>query len=238
MIAAILIPMKHRNTKTYAAFLLGLTLIAPLYGQTPADGSTEKTDLSYAYGLIIGSDLKSTGLEFDYDAISRGLRDAIEGLNPRLTLEDAVALVQQNYMDIVARQTEENRQKEARFFEENGKRAGVRATESGLQYEVIYAAGREKPNLQSVVRVNYEGTFTDGTVFDSSYERGEPENIPLEMVIPGWSEGVCLMGEGDIYTLYIPSRLGYGENGAQTIPPYTPLIFRVELLEILDTEQD
>jgi FKBP-type peptidyl-prolyl cis-trans isomerase FkpA len=201
--------------------------------------STDKRDRSYAYGLIIGSDLKSTGLEFDFYAISQGLRDAIEGRESRLTLDEAIALVQQSYMVMMEQQMEENRQQELQFLEDNGKRNEVVTTESGLQYEVISTGGGEKPSLRSVVLVNYEGTLVDGTIFDSSYTRGEPEEIPLSMVIPGWSEGLCLMGVGDVYILYIPSHLAYGRDGTgQIIPPYTPLVFRVELLEILAQDQD
>jgi FKBP-type peptidyl-prolyl cis-trans isomerase len=215
-----------------------LAPVFPLYGQGGLDRGpgTEKENRSYAYGLVIGSDLGNAGLEFDYYALSQGLRDALEGRDSRISLDEAVALIQQNNLAMMERQSEENRLNEIRFLEENGKREGVFTTASGLQYEILQAEGGEKPSPQSVVRVNYEGTFTDGTVFDSSYLREEPDDIPLYMVIPGWSEGLCLMGRGDIYTLYIPSRLAYGENGADPIPPYTTLIFKVELLEILSEE--
>lgn len=228
--------MKYSNAKKYAAFLSGLVLSSLLYGQTLTDGEsdTEKTDRSYAYGLIIGSDLRSTGLLFDYDAISQGLQDAIEGRDSRLSLDEALALVQQSYMAVWEQQTEENRLSEIQFLEENGRRNGVITTESGLQYEVIRAGGQEKPGAEAVVLVNYEGKFTDGTIFDSSYERGEAYEIPLDQVIPGWAEGLRLMGTGDTFILYIPSKLAYGETGWGSIPPYTPVIFKVDLLEILD----
>jgi FKBP-type peptidyl-prolyl cis-trans isomerase len=227
-------------TKKCAALLWALTLVSSLSARAVIDEgtSTEKRDRSYAYGLIIGSDLKSTGLELDFYAISQGLRDAIEGRESRLSLDEAISLVQQSYMAMVEQQVEENRQQELQFLEENGKRNEVFTTESGLQYEVLSVTGGEKPSLRSVVLVNYEGALADGTVFDSSYMRGEPEEIPLNMVIPGWSEGLCLMGVGDVYILYIPSHLAYGRDGTgQIIPPYTPLIFRVELLEILQSEE-
>ncbi|MDR1444984.1 MAG: FKBP-type peptidyl-prolyl cis-trans isomerase [Treponema sp.] len=228
--------------KRCMALLWVLILVSPLFARAEIDegAGTEKWDRSYAYGLIIGSDLKSTGLEFDFYAISRGLRDAVEGRDPHLTLDEAISLVQQSYMAVMEQQIEENRLQELQFLEENGKRSGVVTTGSGLQYEVLSAAGGGKqPNYQSVVRVNYEGTLVDGTVFDSSYSRGEPEEIPLNAVIPGWSEGLCLMGVGDVYTLYIPSQLAYGRDGTgQIIPPYTPLIFKVELLEILEPEEN
>jgi FKBP-type peptidyl-prolyl cis-trans isomerase len=200
--------------------------------------TTEEEDRSYAYGLIIGSDLKTIGLEFDYYALSQGLRDALEDRDSRISLDEAVALIQQSNLAMMERQSEENRLSEIRFLEENGKREGVFTTASGLQYEILREEGGEKPNPNALVRVNYEGTFTNGTIFDSSYLREEPDDIPLDRVIPGWSEGLCLMGEGDMYTLYIPSHLAYGESGAQNvIPPYTTLIFKVELLAILDEGQ-
>jgi FKBP-type peptidyl-prolyl cis-trans isomerase len=150
-----------------------------------------------------------------------------------MSVDEAINLVQQSFFAAMEQQAAENRQKEIQFFAENGLRAGVTTTASGLQYEVVQAAGGEKPDPQATVRVQYEGKLTDGTVFDSSYERGEAAEIPLDRVIPGWSEGLQLMGVGDTYTLYIPSALGYGEAGAgDMIPPYSPLIFKVELLEI------
>jgi FKBP-type peptidyl-prolyl cis-trans isomerase len=223
--------MKH-SAKRIGAFLGGLIIASSLQAQSGPGGDREKIDTSYAYGLIIGSDLKDAGIDFDYTALSQGLRDVLEGQDTRMSLDEAVSLVQQAYQGAMERQTEENRVKEALFFEENGKRRGVLTTASGLQYEVIQGGNGEKPGPQAVVRVNYEGKFTDGNIFDSSYERGEAQEIPLDRVIPGWTEGVQLMGVGDTFTFYIPSRLAYGESGGGTIPPHTPLIFKVELLGI------
>jgi FKBP-type peptidyl-prolyl cis-trans isomerase len=228
--------MKYYLVKKYGGLALGLVVAASLYARPMRDSENrEKTNNSYAYGLVIGSDLKNTGIEFDYPAITEGLRDAIEGRDARMTVEEAITLVQRSFMAVMERQAEENRQKETLFLAENGKRQGVITTESGLQYEVVRTGEGTKPDAQAVVRVNYEGKLTDGTVFDSSYERGQPADIPLDRVIPGWSEGICLMGEGDSYILYIPSHLAYGERGAgDMIPPNATLIFRVELLEILN----
>ncbi|MDR3247169.1 MAG: FKBP-type peptidyl-prolyl cis-trans isomerase [Treponema sp.] len=222
--------------KKFVFVFLGLVAASSLYARAVLDSGVdpEKTDNSYAYGLVIGSDLKGTGIEFDYYAIAQGLRDAIEERESRFSIDEAISLVQQSFQAAMDQQAEENRRKESQFFVENGAREGVITTESGLQYEAVHVAGGEKPGPQALVRVNYEGKLTDGTIFDSSYEREEPADIPLDRVIPGWSEGLQLMGVGDTYTLYIPSRLGYGEEGAgQAIPPYSPLIFKVELLEIL-----
>jgi len=138
----------------------------------------------------------------------------------------------QNAIDKI---TEENRIKEEQFLVQNSQRQGVQVTASGLQYEVVFETGKEKPALDSTVRVNYTGRFIDGNVFDSSYDEGA--YIPLEMVIEGWTEGLMLMGLGSKYIIYIPSSLAYGRNGIQDIiPPYSTLIFDVELLEILSDD--
>jgi FKBP-type peptidyl-prolyl cis-trans isomerase len=219
--------------KKLGALLAGLVLASSLQAQSGPEGNLNKIDLSYAYGLVIGSDLKGRGLEFDYSAFAEGLRDSIEGLDSRVTVDEALSLVQQAYQAAMARQSEENQQREILFLEENGKRSGVFITASGLQYEVVQRRGGEKPGPQAMVQVNYEGKFIDGTVFDSSYERNQPMEIPLNQVIPGWSEGVQLMGVGDTFILYLPSKLAYGETGGGAVPPYTTLVFRVELISIL-----
>jgi len=119
------------------------------------------------------------------------------------------------------------------FLAENSKKPGIVITPSGLQYEVITEASGPKPDATDTVRVHYRGTLTDGTVFDSSYDRGNPIEFPLNGVIPGWTEGVQLMSVGSKYKFYIPQELGYGPGGAGPIPPYSVLIFEVELLDIL-----
>ncbi|GHT63479.1 peptidyl-prolyl cis-trans isomerase [Spirochaetia bacterium] len=209
-----------------------------LYGKPiaeEADRPDEKQNVSYAFGLVLGSDLRQTGLEFDYDAFTEGFRTSVEGQEPRYTFDEAVQVVQAAFQASMARQAEENRAREAKYLTENGKRDGVSTTASGLQYEVISAGEGEKPSEMALVRVNYEGTLTDGTVFDSTWERNESAEFPLDRVIPGWQEGIQLMGVGDSYIFYIPSSLAYGEQGAgDVIPPFSTLIFKVELLEILE----
>ena len=120
-----------------------------------------------------------------------------------------------------------------KFLQENAKREGVKTTASGLQYEVIESTLGQKPKATDTVKVHYEGTLIDGTVFDSSYKRGEPISFGLNQVIKGWTEGLQLMSIGSKYKLYIPYQLGYGEQGAGgSIPPYATLVFTVELLGI------
>ncbi|MDR3114732.1 MAG: FKBP-type peptidyl-prolyl cis-trans isomerase [Treponema sp.] len=196
---------------------------------------SEDVDTSYAFGMVIGSDLKQTGLTFNYNAFVRGLKESLEDKETRFTMDDAVLKVQTAFMAALAKRAEENRQKEQAFLEENRKKPGVSLTPSGLQYEIIVEGSGQKPKGDDMVRVNYKGTLTDGTVFDSSYSRGEPAEFPLDAVIPGWTEGIQLMSEGGFYRLYVPSKLAYGEQGAgSTIPPYSTLIFEVELLSILE----
>jgi FKBP-type peptidyl-prolyl cis-trans isomerase FkpA len=198
-----------------------------------AAGGPDTTDTSYAFGIVLGSDLKQFEMEFDYEAMVQGIRESIEGQESRFSLEEAVGLVQTAYMATVTRKAEESRKKNDQFLAENSKKEGVVITSSGLQFEVITEGQGRNPAASDVVSVNYEGTLIDGTVFDSSYTRGEPAEFPLDQVIPGWTEGIQLMKVGSVYRFFIPSSLAYGEQGAgDMIPPNSALIFKVELLSI------
>jgi FKBP-type peptidyl-prolyl cis-trans isomerase len=192
-------------------------------------------DTSYAFGMVLGRDLKQLGLEFSYPDFTEGFRSALEGAEPRYSFDEALEMVRAAFTEAAIRQAAENKEREALFLKENGEREGVETTASGLQYEVLKGGEGQKPGPQALVQVNYEGKLSDGTVFDSTWERGEPARIPLNRVIPGWAEGIQLMGVGDSYLLFIPSVLAYGEEGAgEVIPPNALLIFRVDLIEILD----
>lgn len=217
-----------------------LLLVFALGGIVFAQERDEKADAdaSYAFGMVIGSDLKQTGLAFDYEIFSRGLREAMEGKETRFSMEEAIAIMQTAYIAAMTERAETNRREEMAFLEENSRQKGVTVTESGLRYEVITEGSGQKPLQNDTVRVHYEGTFIDGTVFDSSYSRGHPEEFPLSQVIPGWNEGLRLMSVGGVYRLYIPSSLAYGEEGSGAIPPYAVLIFQVELLAIVGQDLD
>ncbi|MDR2740189.1 MAG: FKBP-type peptidyl-prolyl cis-trans isomerase [Treponema sp.] len=192
-------------------------------------------DTSYAFGVALGSDFKQAGLVFDYGALIDGLRDTLEGNETRITLDEAMPLIQNAMRDAMARQVEENKQKGIDFLTENGKKAGVKTTSSGLQYELVSSGTGPNPRASDTVSVHYEGTLLDGTVFDSSYERGEPTEFPLDQVIAGWTEGIQLMEIGSTYRLFIPSDLAYGEQGVRNfIPPNSTLIFKIELLGIVE----
>jgi len=136
-------------------------------------------------------------------------------------------------IDLVLNMSAKAKEEGEKFLAENAKREGVKTTASGLQYEVLEATIGQKPKATDTVRVHYEGTLIDGTVFDSSYKRGESISFPLNGVIKGWTEGLQLMSVGSKYKLFIPYQLAYGEHGAgASIPPYSALIFTVELLGI------
>ena len=170
------------------------------------------------------------GLETNYDLIKQGFINGLYGYTEQMDLLSANAYVEATVSRLKFGETKAEGEK---FLQENALRDGVKTTESGLQYEVLVQGKGPKPTAESTVKVHYEGTLIDGTVFDSSYQRGEPIEFPLSGVIKGWTEGLQLMPVGSKYKLFIPYDLGYGERGAgQSIPPYATLIFTVELLAI------
>jgi len=196
----------------------------------------EKARTSYAFGMAIGTnfDLSSMGIEFDYAAFTEGLRATIEDGETQLTQQEAMEIIEVALQLASERRANQNRVLEEEFLALNSQKPGVRVTESGLQYEIIRDADGEKPDEDSVVRVNYTGTLVDGRLFDKSTEEGGTF-IPLEAVFPGWAEGLMLMSPGSFYRLYIPSELGLGSEGVQgIIPPYSTLIFEIELIEIVN----
>jgi FKBP-type peptidyl-prolyl cis-trans isomerase FkpA len=213
-----------------------------LFGRAVADdiaNADERTRMSFAFGQVVGSDLRQTGLDFDYTAFTEGFKTSINGGESPFSMEEAIGIIQIAYQEAMQKKAEENRGIETAFLAENALKGTVITTESGLQYEALSEGGGERPGEADTVKVNYEGSLIDGTVFDSSFQRGETVEFPLNRVIPGWSEGIQLMTVGSVYRFYIPSALAYGEEGVgQIIPPFSTLIFRVELLEILPPEQD
>jgi FKBP-type peptidyl-prolyl cis-trans isomerase len=200
----------------------------------------ERADLSYALGMIFAFDLKQYGIDdVDYSAFSQGFRQYLEDQKTRYTLDEAFDLADNAIWAIMTEKAEANSRAERDFLREDGARPEVYTTASGLQYEIIVEGTGRQPEATDHVKVHYTGYLLDGTVFDNSYARGEPEEFPLRGVIQGWSEGLRLMHEGGRSRLYIPSALAYGTQGAGGfIPPNSLLIFEVEFLEIVDAPQD
>jgi len=209
----------------------------------PASDTLDK-DTSYAFGMYMANFMNGQmGLHdahLDYSAFMDGFKAYHEAKDTRLTTDQAMQKINAAFTQIQT-QTDAKRKADgekniaegAAYLEKNKTKAGVTTTASGLQYEVIKQGTGEKPKATDKVRVNYEGTLIDGTVFDSSYKRNQPAEFAVNGVIPGWSEGVQLMNVGSTYRFVIPSELAYGANGNQSIAPNATLIFKVELLDIL-----
>jgi len=215
-------------------FFLAALMVQANGIQEDVDFTGEKARTSYAFGMMVGNDLKQTGLEIDYSAFMEGLRSAMEQLQTVMDRDEALETVQNAFENAVRKQSVELQAKENAFLAETASLNGINITNSGLLYMVLKEGSGPKPTINSIVRVHYEGVLASGVVFDSSYARDEPEEIPLNMVIPGWAEGIMLMNVGSKYRLYIPSSMAYGERGAgQIIPPFSTLIFTVELLDIV-----
>jgi FKBP-type peptidyl-prolyl cis-trans isomerase len=194
---------------------------------------TKQEKSSYAIGINIGNNLKHDDIELNYEAFVQGIKDAYAGKN-QFTDQQMQEIFAELQQDIEAKKksgTAAEIAKGAKFLEENKKNPDVKETASGLQYMVLQEGKGEHPTATSKVTVHYKGTLLDGTVFDSSYDRGEPITFGLNQVIRGWTEGLQLMTPGSKYRLFIPYNLAYGEQGAGgMIPGGATLIFDVELI--------
>lgn len=190
--------------------------------------------LSYSLGILVGDNLSRQGFDhLDISSLSEGLQAAITKENIRIDQAQANQLVQQYLQKKEEAKFADQVAQAQAFFDQNAKKPGVVSLPSGLQYEVIKSGSGASPGLTDKVTTHYHGTLLDGTVFDSSVERGEPATFPVNGVIKGWTEALQLMKVGDKWRLYVPSDLAYGSRGAGAkIPPFTPLVFEVELLGI------
>ncbi len=190
--------------------------------------------VSYALGLSLGQNMASSGVKtIEYDDLVAGMKAIMNKEKPAISFDEAQEVLNTFFAELEAKVAGKAKAEGEAFLAENAKREGVIVTGSGLQYEVLTAAEGKKPKATDKVKVHYEGTLIDGTVFDSSYRRGEAISFGLNQVIAGWTEGVQLMSVGAKYKFFIPYNLAYGERGAGAqIPPYAALIFTVELLGI------
>ncbi len=197
--------------------------------------------VSYALGLGIGHQLVQMGAnDLNIDDFASAIKDVIAGNELKVSHRDAQSIVEDYFRKKEAKMNAERAAsgkiaKEAgeKYLQENAKNEGVVTLPSGLQYQVIKEGNGRKPKATDTVKCHYEGFLIDGTVFDSSIQRGEPAEFPLNQVITGWTEGLQLMQEGAKYRFFIPYRLAYGEGGAgASIPPFSALVFDVELIEV------
>lgn len=191
--------------------------------------------LSYALGVVIAENLKGLGVQAIQTAdFSKAITDVLTGAKTELTAVEAQTTVQEFLQKQESERAKFMRQAGEAFLKENSGKDGVVTLASGLQYSVLTEGTGASPKATDSVRCHYEGRLIDGTVFDSSYRRGEPADFPLNGVIKGWTEGVQLMKEGSKFRFFIPYQLAYGERGAgNSIPPYAALIFDVELIKVL-----
>ncbi len=222
--------------KRFIVIISASLLAFPLFGQEKSPQLKDQKDkVSYSIGMQIGFNLGRQKVDVNPDILAAGIKDAISG-KPQLTPDQVKDIMAQFEKDMEQKQKEvgeKNKTEGAKYLEENKKKAGVKATASGLQYKVIKDGTGAQPKATDMVTVNYRGTLIDGTEFDSSYKRGQPATFPVNGVIKGWTEALQLMKQGSKYQLFIPSTLAYGERAmGPDIGPNSTLIFEVELQDV------
>lgn len=212
-------------------------LSSAIFAQTKTTPLKNANDsLSYSIGMDLGENLKKNELDgLNLEAMIKGIQDQFNN-STKLTLDDARLYVQDVLMARMEAKSANAKEEGIKFLAENAKKPGVITTASGLQYKVVSMGNGPKPKATDVVEVHYHGTLIDGTVFDSSVERGETIEFPLNQVIAGWTEGLQLMPVGSKFVFYIPESLGYGGMDMGMIPPYSTLIFEVELFNVKPAE--
>ncbi len=219
-----------------AATAMIVTSCSPKSSFTGAKVKSQEDSLAYAIGVNFYFSAMIDSMDIDPVLLAKGMFDAKEGkttLDGNSAQSYIMTYMQKKQAEQMKKMYGKNIDDGEKFLAENKKRDGVQETASGLQYEVITMGTGAMPKPEEVVRVHYTGTLMDGTKFDSSVDRGEPAEFGVNQVIQGWQEGIQLMPVGSKFKFYIPYELGYGENGTGPIPPYSTLVFEVELLEIV-----
>jgi FKBP-type peptidyl-prolyl cis-trans isomerase len=222
------------------AVMLGIVLFSTnCLGADGLELRDQKDKESYSLGYQFGQSLKHQGLAVNLEVYTAGIRDALSGAKPQLSQEEVNKTVLEIQSRVMAAQQKEMQEMADKnlsegkiFLEANKKKEGVKTLSSGLQVKVLAEGSGKTPKAADEVTVNYRGTLTDGTEFDSSYRRGKPLTVKVNGVIRGWSEALQLMREGSRWQLFIPPDLAYGERGMGRIPPNSTLIFEVELISV------
>ncbi len=221
--------------KSKALFLLLLAglMAMPARSQNAAVLASEIDSVSYSLGILLGSSIEKAGIkDYNEKLFMQGIKDITGGQQMALSAEQANGVINAYLAKLNEMKAVVNLVEGKKFLDENGKKEGVVTLPSGLQYKVIKEGEGESPADTSFVTVHYTGTLISGEVFDSSVERGEPAQFPVNGVIAGWTEALQLMKPGSNWMLYIPPHLGYGEYGTRGIAPNTVLIFDVQLLKV------
>lgn len=221
------------NSKLILGLAAGVALMVTMACEKKID--TDQKRASYAIGQQLGKNFKDNNVDFDADVLVMALKDAKDGKTSKMTQEEmgkAMQKLQESATQKQGQVAEENKKKGEEFLEKNKTNANVKTTPSGLQYVVEKEGAGKQPSETDEVKVHYTGTLTDGTKFDSSVDRGQPAEFPVNGVIKGWTEALKMMKEGSKYKLTIPADLAYGPMGRPGIPPNSVLLFDVELLEV------
>ncbi len=199
-------------------------------------GMDDKQKASYAMGVVFGKGIAEGTALIDVDAMTAGIKDAMEKKDLKLTDEEMGKLLQALQQQMMESRFGANKKEGEDFLAANATKEGVKTLPSGLQYKVIIEGAGRVPTANETVETHYRGTFLDGREFDSSYKRNQPAQFPVTKVIAGWTEALQLMKEGSKWELYVPYALAYGEEGRPPqIPPFSMLTFQVELLKVVDT---
>jgi FKBP-type peptidyl-prolyl cis-trans isomerase FklB len=204
--------------------------------EKPAQLKDLKDKASYALGLNFGMNFKRQNVDLNIDAFSAGFKDGVlPGRKPQMSEQEVRQVMMDFQKDMEEKQKaagQKNAAASEKFLNDNKGKEGVKTTPTGLQYKVMKEGNGAQPKIGDTVTVNYRGTLTDGTEFDSSYKRGQPATFPVAGVIKGWTEALQLMKVGSKFQLFIPPSLGYGEQARPGIPPNSALIFEVELMDV------
>ena len=227
------------TSKIITSIFIAALLASGSQAQEKIELKDARQKASYAIGMDIGANFKRQALDIDAKALAAGLADTLAG-KPQLTEAESKQVLNEFRTEMMAKMEakqkidgEKNAKEGEAFLTANSKKEGVKTTASGLQYKVLKTGSGKSPQASDTVKVHYHGTLVDGSVFDSSVQRGEPATFPVGQVIPGWTEVLQLMKEGDKWQVYIPGKLAYGERSpSPKIGPNSTLIFDVELLSI------